>query len=453
LISGAIFGIAMLLIIASFVNDKSDLVNSYSYLLYMFLGACVISSIVNMKYGFFGNIKAIGILVIFFLVIYPFLKGDVNKEKARLPLYTFVITWSVFVFLSIPMYYFDIGYVVISLDASSQGFSHVYNRLWGLFSEANCAAIYSMVALLTSVALLSKEKMKHNRIFLFINIPMNFTFIVLSGSRTAKLVAIIVAVWLCICFAWKKLKSNGKKKVLQTVVLSILSVATVFSFYFTTESLLPKTKYLVQNSCIYDKMENKVHLCYDAMYLRGNIDVITGLSSQEEKEDKTLGKKKKELEAIKRTDAEKQDISNGRIDRWVDGFKIFVTTPVVGTSPRNTVPYAKEHVPETLMALHEYTIHNSYLEVIVSTGVLGAFPMFFFIMLAVLSLIKESFSHKQSDENILLIGVAIVIGVASFFHTDIFFIFRFGGVMLWLLIGAFVNEKAGVFTKKEKDLS
>ena len=193
------------------LTEKNVIHSKNIVLLLIFCVCYVVSSVLNIRYGIIENVKSLAILAIFFFSLYPYgQKRDVSLYERD---FTYVfITYNaiigVFVALSILMYMFDVGYVVDYLEASSQGFSHEFMRLWGVFTEANCAAIYTAVGFVTSVWLYGKSTKKWQKILLIILCIFDYIFIVLTISHTAQLVLSICTYWVFMCRFWLTNKND-----------------------------------------------------------------------------------------------------------------------------------------------------------------------------------------------------------------------------------------------------
>ena len=155
----------------------------------------------------------------------------------------------------------------------------------------------------------------------------------------------------------------------------------------------------------------------------------------------------KSIEKIERKD-EKEDYSNGRFDRWNAGFEAFKTTPVIGTSPRNTVSLSKDR---TDVGKYELITHCSYLEILVDTGVVGAITMYSGLIYIVVKIIKASMKNKLNAECLATVACILSCALGALFISDIFFVFTINSFvffyMLGYLYGTAEDNKSGVVYK------
>lgn len=446
-VSVGVFLLGGALVLWDLFCDKNVLKSKNIGWLFAFIFIYGISTIVNAKYGIIDNIKTIGILFIFFFTLYAYGekhdKYDFENDLVTVFL-TYNLTMGIFLILGIVMYFFDIGYEVSYFDASAQGFSKEYLRLWGLFTEANCAAVYSLVVLVSACWLYKKVNRTELKILLIINITNSFLFVVLTLSNTAKLVFLICILWMVFCIEWFKCKDEHIiKRAVILLFIPCICATLLFGVIKTTEKVLPYTKHMIQAFPMYETVQKNINKGFDYLYVDiGSIPVVSGLTSN----DDDVINDSLNVEVLERPDKNNSDITHGRMDRWKESFKIYKMSPIVGVTARDVNSFARVNCPENIFAIYGINVHNSYLEVLVSTGIVGLAAFVVFFVLSVIAVIKVVFS-RYSSTNIMLSTAMILVALAGFFHTDLFFIFRLGGVILWIILGYFalqaskLNEK------------
>ena len=433
--------------------DKNILKTKNIVWLFVFLLIYIVSSILNFKYGYFDNFKTIGILFIFFFTLYSY--GNVNNSDSFendlvVVSIIYVLIMGVFLLLGLLMYIFDIGYIVEIYDVSDQGFSSGLSRLWGVFAEANCAAVYSSVTMVLSIWLYRKTVKKYFRIILVIDIVISYLFMVLALSRTAQLVAAICVFWIAFCILWFKTTSFSKvKRLVVLIFIPAIFATAIFGSVKITEKILPYVKYGIQLAPKYENVQMKIHRGFDFIYTDvGGINILVGMSPPNEVIDTPeYPKEPPKVVVLDRPDDNGNDVSHGRLDRWEQSLQIYKTAPIFGVTARNVNSYARENCPNNIFAKYNINVHNSYLEVLVGTGAIGMLVFLIFFVLSIIAVVKVIFS-KYSLTNILLSSAMILVATAGFFHTDLFFIFRLGGVILWMILGYFALQ-SGRLEKKE----
>lgn len=420
------FSLSVFYIVVDLLNKRYCLKTNGIILLIIFSTVTLISCVINFKYAIFENIKAIGILIIYIFLVYP-----LEKKQRLMIINTLYYTLSLFVIFSVAMYLFNIDYVYLSNTGHymSQGFSNQYMRLWGLFGDPNAASVYCLCCIVFSVFIFKTVKSGFLRTLIIVLDLFDFLYIVLSGSRTAVVVLIVITVWTVILYI-RTLDYKLVKKITFSIFCFTLSAVIVTVIFAGVKTALP---YLRQgiNKITTQKSVAYVHKFYDAFY--SNVNITSGEYDITSSNSPTFSE-------LNRTDTEKEDITNGRILRWKAGFQVFKKAFIFGCSPRGSVNFAKEKLKDSLVA-KSYSIHNCYIEIPAYTGILGSIPIFLFLILTAYKIIKT----RPSFENGVFSTASLIMAVSAFFFADmLFFFLTLGGLIFWISIGYFnqgeVNE-------------
>lgn len=214
-----------------------------------------------------------------------------------------------------------------------------WGRLWGIHSDPNYGAVFSVIVIVLSFLFLLKKK-GLARGFYIVSIILNFLYVVFSDSRTGE-VALVCSMGLFVYMVLYR-KMSGKEKavrfgtaILAVVLLAGLSIGSI---------RLIKTEYNRELAPIFAQMFPKE-------------------TSHVKKP--TVGRKQ-DL---------KTDVSNGRLDIWKSGIEVWKTSPVYGTGYTSFVPYTKEHVPDTYVVNtggSDYvSLHNSFMNTLAYQGLIG----------------------------------------------------------------------------------
>ncbi len=142
---------------------------------------------------------------------------------------------------------------------------------------------------------------------------------------------------------------------------------------------------------------------------------------------------------LDRTDLGKQDISNGRLERWFNALEIFKSAPIFGASPRGIYLFAREHNPDTTMAKYWYSISNVYLEILAETGIIGFIVIFLIMVKTALTILYNVFKQRFSTAFLIFSSIVLMLAGAAFLQSDLFFNLTFGGFMFWMLLGLVNN--------------
>lgn len=424
----AIFG--AMIVLQELIDKLSskDFVN-LELLLYLFLLVFFISTIVNREYGVTSNIKLLVWNSIYLIGLYPHVKNLKNKSSF-INRIDFIIIISTFLtsLVSFVMFLTKYSYVHVygpgARDHIRIGF--LESRLFGVFGDPNYGATTTLVAMILCIFYLfggfKKNKLPIN-IFLGVNIILNFFIIILSGSRSALLLS-YVALALAIFYISIQSKALNKKERLMKFFFSIFVTLAVCLSYFFVETNTKKGL---------ESLPNMTSSLFHGKSGKQNQVTLTRKDVNENK-----------------------DISNMRFDIWKSGIEIFETTPLVGTSPRNLIAYSKDNLPNTFISERAIVVHNTFVNVLVSTGISGFTFFIIFILISGVSNLQFSFkknSSKFKRYNVYFL-IAIILLLSGFFNNEIILVNTIGTFIFWSYLG-FINgiRKDNSFEKQTKNVA
>ena len=406
----AIFGASIILI--DFFTKRVFLQPKNIIWLLIFLVVCLISSVINVNYGLLGNIRNLVWLAISFLLLYPIdEERSIEDVKKEIKFVTNILTlvWFIACLASLVMFLLQIGFYVDVYPDSFARLGFVEGRLFGIFEDPNYAAVVAVVIILFSIFNIKNSSRQSFKIFYFSNILVNFCYLVLSGSRTAEVSAIIVTfllIYFVLMQRFKCQKMNLILKQLTFVVVSLTcSLALIFSIFFTRKML----SYLPE--------------------LIGAPFQTTSVSEP---------RVRKHVDTTREDISNSADVSNCRFKIWKSALELFKSSPIFGTSPRNMRTYAKAEFPNGFIAQRSYAVHNAYLDVLTSTGIIGALALAIFFIKYLACIFRFLFLNLKSENYyIILLNFSVVTAVAisAFFLSEIFFVNTIGVLVFWLNIG------------------
>lgn len=388
------------------------------FILILFCGSYCLSALLTRAYGLSENIQAMVWIVIQFFIVYTYDNAlPIEKDKKEISLlgcffvvYTFVMAAIAVVMLLVDYNNFREvgGTAVIS------GF--LWNRLWGIYTDPNYGAVFAIVSIVMSCAFM-KGAQKGIKAFLIVNCILEVIYISFSDSRTgmvALLVTIAAAVYLLTLRA-KKLE--GKK----TVVRGTISVVLALVMALCSIGVLKA----VQSSGNAVKELQYAHKVENGEIIDSDLP------------DSFIG----------RTDSDmNDDVSNRRFAIWQSGLEIFKTSPMFGITFRNYVPYAEENLPDTYIVNNDAgkfaSMHNSFVDVLVSQGILGIFLLLCFIV-SVLAVFFRYFFQKAGDEykyNTFLLLCFLPVLVSMMFYSETFYMNTGGAFLFWSFLGYLMHS-------------
>ncbi|MBO5412323.1 MAG: glycosyltransferase [Clostridia bacterium] len=440
LVAYAFFGGGLLLIAGLFLWDRDYRVKANVGLFIAFVAVCALSTLINFKYDFIANVKAIGWMGLYFFLLYPFgFHHAETKDKtlSRIFLSAFIV-YVALVLLSLPMYFFNVEYAYaggnLTGEFYTKGFHGEYLRLWGVFNDPNSAAAYAIVVIGMSVYLFSRYRALASRIAFVIGDLLLVIFLVLAGSRGAILAFVLACAWVAFYCVYQYVRVPKGKKVGASVLACILAGLIGYGGLVGVANVMPSVKKGVNELCG-QSVSRSVHIAYDNAYKALGLNVVYGYYEEKDDVEGDGNDPEDSVGVGGRPDLEyKDDVSNGRFDKWLDAVEIFLCAPIFGASPRGASSFGKVHCPNNEIALLGAAAHNALFEVLMSTGALGILlilVIFLGTAIAVFQQLKKKFNAE------FLLGSTLVLAllVYAMFVSDLFFIISFGGVSFWLAMG------------------
>lgn len=395
--------IGVLFLIYDLFTSRYCIKTKYNKVLLVFLGVLIVSCIVNINYGFMKNIGAVINAIVQYLLFYTlyvrlgkdgFIKFFKKLFQVLIPIWFVCVIISIVQFITLQ----DFEYTLEGVRRC-QGFSS--QRLFGVFIDPNYAAITSLVLIL-GIFFCYKEARKPVRIFYIVSGVMNYLYCILSLSRTGD-ICIIIATFILGFF----LARNRFKKLVFSLAIGLASVLAIIVISQVTTiglKLLPKA------------YEAIFHVTQDDP----DEDVIT----------------------LDRQDVEDDNISNNRFSIWSCYLNALKKHMILGLSPENALKHVKAEMPDSYVAQTNYVVHNGYLKVLVSTGVIGAAVMLFFLSLCGRDIaIRIRASKELEHEYIVLFTILIILAVFGFFFNELFLIQNFTTLLVWPILGYVTDPK------------
>lgn len=389
--------VGLLIILVDLMRDRVCLKAKNSTLLFLFLSVCFITTLLNSQYGIVENFKTIAWMAIYFFIFYSVdytLDAKFVIKEIKLISVSFLIINAIGVIISLVQYSFNIGYVVEFTQYNRfQGF--IDNRLFGVFTDPNYASVLCVVAMFISFVFIKLLKSKFFKLILILNIILSYMFVILSGSRTANLVLCFTVMLAVIMFTRLKFK---KFKEFKSIILGIVCFGLIFAMHSPVSIGLTK------------------------------IAQSIGLSGDSNDY------------SLERVDVEfNSDISNSRFEIWGTGFKMFLDKPVFGIGIRNVSGFAKDNYPESIFVTspkNYTTVHNVYLQLLTSTGIVGTLVMLAFAWQFARRLnriFNANFKYYYETVYCVIVMAAILIEAAL--CLDILFINLASSALFWSATG------------------
>lgn len=412
-LSAGFFGISLIMI-DFLISFRQKNIFKYNVLLFFFILVILISSVINIKYGYFENVKLIMWQSIFFFLVFQFSK-DYGFNKYH-QYFDRLLTISWFFIIIISLWYFIVQKgmkIPIEFKYYPVRIGWLGNRLFGIFTDPNFGAVISSVVIFIEIKYLLNDKQRSFVLssLRILNIIFQYLFIVLSGSRTAYIV-LLGTTFLYVLFVMLK-KTKVLLNTVRAVVFSLIAVVVLVIATDLTGKIV--------------------------------VDIPRLYTTVTTKQVDTLKKTHENVESpsLKRPDTSSNDISNMRFALWDSTIQIAKKSPLIGGSPGYYIQFAHDRVPNTLMGRDNLTAHNLFFLVLASTGILGVIVFFIFMLKSILKGLFYSINKKKNlatDKHFYAILIASAIAISSLFITELVLVSTIGAFLFWSSVGLFYSK-------------
>lgn len=436
LISSALAGFGILLLVQDLLTDRIMFKTRNWWVLMLFLAVVGISSLASRRYGISDNLKTMIWFCIHFFIFYTIVPrlGDRKSERfIRRILFGVGALWTICVLISIAQYIFQLGYHAFMHQGLLKRQGFIENRLFGLFSDPNAAALMSMCLIFAICYLMETDRNIWKRCLGVIAVILHFTYIILSGSRTIVICLFVASAIKIALLAWNycaKIQYQRRRANI-TIISSVLVFCALFFCIYT-----PYRKALSYMPLLADRL-GPAKQTISAM-LKPELPMNSS-SKLDPLDDPTILDPYKNFDAehvFSREDVREDNILNNRQLIWKGYFESLHSSKwIFGLSPRNAVPYIVEHDPHNYIAQTHYIVHSDYIAVIAYTGLAGTAAVLLFVVLAAIRVFRKLKDSKQCDSFYMMaISSLCGMGIFAMSYMDILFCNTLTGVLFWMLV-------------------
>lgn len=369
----------LFILVHNFFIEKIAFKIRYKYLLWSFLILMIITSIVHMSIWFIPNLVITYFTAICFFVFYGMYKEKNHEdlEKEMVFILKFFVNFSlIFGVLSLISLFFG-------QDSSFFGYylGIFKNRLIGVYTNSNILA-FSMIEGIVSCDILSdlyiKNKFKSDKLpsWKLIVCPIvNCLCLFLSDSNASFVFLIIYWTIRVFCNLFFKCQFQYTIKLFRSILITLGFCLLMMSVSFALRDCCQN----FINTVITDvyKLENSSNFKDPEENIKENTknNVKNDSVPSENNSDFHIGR-------------EHYEVSSGRITLFKQGLKIFKNHPWIGIGRANLKTYGKKYIKGGL--IHP-DLHNGYLTILVSCGIIGFLIFAVFSFLVSLDIVKYLF--------------------------------------------------------------
>ena len=121
-------------------------------------------------------------------------------------------------------------------------------------------------------------------------------------------------------------------------------------------------------------------------------------------------------------------------------MNVFKKAPIVGTSPRNALAFAEDNFDSLFIIDKQYSVHNSYLAVLVSTGILGTLCLMPWAIATVVEIFGYIIRNRHRQDRFyrrvfLMSSLLVCFAIAAFPLMFVFFNNMIIDLIFWFSLG------------------
>jgi len=263
-----------------------------------------------------------------------------------------------------------------------------------------------------SLYLINKSAQKKK--LLIANIVIQYLYLILTQSRSAY-GAFVFFILIVIGFVWVK-RENLFTKDRKTCIKSLLKSVVIFACVLALSPIVKHTIVLIP-------------------------DAVSSLKGQEEKTEIVRTE-----EFFEEEDA--NSVSNGRVEIWKAGLKVWKNSPVFGAGANCIYEYAKRDLDKgTAQALHNGGLHNVYVTTLVASGVVGLGILSVFLIMVFIRFVRALFT-KTDTSTFILMGLCGGILLSDFMESRILYANSSVHYIFWMTM-AYLCCKINDIKKKQ----
>ncbi len=402
------------LMLQGFLHRQFDLRQKGLWMLAVFFGALCMSSLVNLPNGWMKNAQAIALAAVTFLVVYYLEPQDSAKEKKDFEgcLKIIMVYSCVMSSISLLMYFSNICII------------NYPDRYAGIYLNPILSGLVANGGLFCTVYFLWGWKRRPWRIkaLCIAQMVVQTVVMIIGNSRSAYccFVAFFV-IYIGMQIANGKLLQNPVWNRVLKVAIALVTVAVI----------------VVGSNFLAEGINRGVYELNKAIFSLRYPDYDPDSPNYGDTDNWFTP------HPLERSNEEAS--SNIRLNMIATGWDTFKENPILGTSPgdliRSVLDTAeRQGQPEdSLQGIEGGRVHNAYLDVLVSMGLLGLIPMILFAVYSVIKAYQCTFACRKDrpayDHNTFVVSVIGAMATFFFMESTMLFTMSFAEAFFWLSLG------------------
>lgn len=406
--------------IYDFFTKRSCLKSRHNIFLIIYMIIFAVSIILNYQNNLIDNIKTFIYTGLFLFVLYSYNcdKENINSSKNELININNIVIFisSITGFIALIMFVFLIQF---TFNEIPQGFIYPKSpALWGLYANPNSGGMVATLSIILTLLniylykLSNEKKVSKIRFSYYVaNIIIQWLYLVLCNSRGAVLALLASIAFLTFYKLYVKLtkKLNLIKSVIISLLVAFIVIIVCNTFVSISRSILTYIPQYVEKISSNSDNENNI----------------------EEDEEITLDREIKS-----------GHISTGRAEIWSYGLNTLKFSPLFGHGPGNIgLEKQKLYPNDTSKYITTNNMHNGYIQILLSNGILGLASFALFIVFIAKDSLKAVLSPKISIDKekreiiVLILTPILAIAVNGIFENVILLTQSYITTILWIYMG------------------
>lgn len=443
-----------ILVLVRLIHWKHYWKSKNFFLLLAFCISYALSTVVNIRYGWYTNVRTLIWCVFLFFLVYCYRTEDSVQENEKQ-------------FQILAVYYIVMNALlsILSFSFMITGYSQIYyqevgpiyyigfhwGRLYGAYWDANIGAVMSCVGILLSVGFIRTKRSTWIRVLAVLNIVLEIFYIAFSDSRTGQLCLCVATLLYTFLTIWEK------KKIHVAVLGALVGVVVAFLIpvgikkTYNMLSTAPKTQKseVVQATSIEDTTvqitEADSATSESVQKTKSDMTELESKETQASNETQAPQETQAPAQVVGRAEEYAGDITNRRSDIWKSAIEIFLTSPVVGVGHNNVLAYVYENVPDSYLITNDHmdfdSMHNVFFDILVGQGVIGIIIYLAMAVLFFITIVKnwKKILKNSSRMCISCFVILMVMVAASFVMTEIVYVTSPMATVFWMSMGCLIQ--------------
>ncbi|MDR1183184.1 MAG: O-antigen ligase family protein [Coriobacteriales bacterium] len=409
MVNSALAVIGLFLLAVNLLTKRSiTRVPHYPWFL-LFLLSLIVTSIVNIGYGWSENAKTFVwelLQIGLFLPISLLLTKDELRAFFKNTFWVLFLITTASCLVALAEHIFQVGYLFMTADGLERGHGFINARLYGPFINPNTGSPLAILAIAAALSYLRIFKPgKGVRLFIWISNTICWLYTIASASRGGALCALAAFAFLTL-FRYLNARHEPQKDRGFIVMRNAVMIGLALSVSFV----------VIENVSVrYAEWQH-------ARSAAANLGALSPSFS------------------ASRQDISAENISNHRFQIWED-FIVFNNDSVLfGKSPRNLIPIIIDLHPDSFTAERQLEPHNSMIHVYAATGLLGVIPWAALTFLLFKELIGYLRRNKTVPEPVVLcVTLLVILCVKATTSNSLLFTFTADNLIFFMVLGYLFN--------------